>query len=219
MMQYSDLIDISDLSEDNQKVVKRLVPILRRICIDLLKSEIDSELNTNLDHDKDGVLDEGDDNTHVNDDDNHEDDKVGCETIKNVDMDIEILPLISSGDRESDIANVSVRDQCEIGLTKTDAIEDRRGSPGPHSRSRSAWRDFDRRRDSERTSRSPVSKRRYPDFRDNPYIGAIVDERAMRTSDSFTEGIPTPGRHVGVGTWGERFGRRPQQSRNIIPPI
>ena len=127
MMQYSDLIDISDLSEDNQIIVKRLVPILRKICIDLLKSEIDSELNTNLDHDKDGVLDEGDDNTHVNDDDNHEDDKVGREKIENVedfvDMDIEILPLTSSGDRESDITDVavpSVRDriQCEIGLTK-----------------------------------------------------------------------------------------------------
>merc|ERR1712237_161870 len=111
MVQYCDLIDIGDLSEDNQKVVKKLVPVLRQICIDLLKSEIDSELNTNLeqieqilntnlDHDKDGALDEGDDNAYFNVDDNHKDDKVDHEKIANVedfvDMDIEILPLTSS---------------------------------------------------------------------------------------------------------------------------
>ena len=94
MVQYCDLINIDDLSESNQKVVQKLVPILRQICIDLLKSEIDSELNTNLDNDKDGALDNGYDNAYFNVDDNNKDDKDGNGNIENVedivDMDMGI---------------------------------------------------------------------------------------------------------------------------------
>ena len=69
MEQYCDLIldNRDDLSECNQKIVRELVPILIQIFLDLMKSEISSDLNANLNDDNDEILDDDDDNGGIPD--------------------------------------------------------------------------------------------------------------------------------------------------------
>ena len=69
MEQYCDLIldNRDDLSECNQKLVRELVPILIQIFLDLMKSEISSDLNANLNDDNDEILDDDDDNGGIPD--------------------------------------------------------------------------------------------------------------------------------------------------------
>ena len=45
---YNNRINNSELSEDNRKIAQVLFPVLRQFCLDILRHEVDNELDSSV---------------------------------------------------------------------------------------------------------------------------------------------------------------------------